>query len=280
MYKTISYILILFVFLTSCKTEENELKDYKPQFVVEGWIEEGEYPYVILTHNLPFFTKLDSAQLSEVVIRWAKVTVSDGTETEILTSRKDSRYFIPYLYRGSKIKGEIGKTYTLTIEYAGHTLSSTTYIPNPVPIDSIWFTDKGERKKQLNIIFSDPKNEKNYYRIYTRTEQDKIFYPTLLSVQDDKYFNGKSLTLNINRGPKNNLTIKHEPYFMTGDTVYIKLTTIPKESYDFWSSFNDEVINSSNPLIGSVGEINHNIQGQGIGIWSGYAPKIYRRIIE
>jgi len=275
------YILMLLVLFAGCKQEDiNDLGDYKPNFVVEGWIEEGGYPYVILTHNLPFFTKLDSAQLSEAVIRWAKVTVSDGTTTEILTSRKDDRYFPPYLYRGNEIKGEKGKKYTLQVEYAGHVLTAETSIPNSVELDTLWFTNKENNKKQLNIRFNDPIAEKNYYRIYTRTEKDKIFYPTLLSVQDDKYFNGKSLILNINRGPKNNLTVKHEPYFNEGDTVYLKFAAIPKEGYDFWSSFNDEVINSSNPLVGTTGKINHNINGQGIGIWCGYAPKVYRIIVK
>ena len=275
------YILLCSVILISCRqADEDNLTGYKPNFVVEGWIEAGGYPYVILTHNLPFFTQLDSAQLSQAVIRWAKVTVSDGNQTEVLTARKDERYFPPYLYRGSEIKGEVGKTYTLTVEYAGYVLTAKTIIPNPVPLDKLWFSEKDGDKRQLNIQFQDPANEKNYYRIFTRTEQDQIFYPTLLSVQDDKYFNGKSLILNVNRGPKNNLTTKHEPYFDKWDTVYVKFATIPQEGYDFWNSFNDEVINSSNPLVGSTGKIVHNISGQGIGIWCGYAPQTYRLITE
>ncbi|MFD1629251.1 DUF4249 family protein [Pseudopedobacter beijingensis] len=275
------YILILLTLLQGCKQEdENNLADYKPKFVVEGWIEEDGYPYVILTHNLPFFVTLDSAQLSQAIIRWAKVTVSDGITTEILTSRKDDRYSPPYLYKGNEIKGERKKKYTLKVEYAGNILTAETSIPTSVEVDAIWFTDKENHKKQLNIRFNDPPEEKNYYRVYTRTQNDKIFYPTLLSVQDDKYFNGKSLTLNINRGMKNNLTVKHEPYFTKGDTVYIKFATIPKEGFDFWSSFNDEVINASNPLIGTTGKISHNINGPGIGIWCGYAPKVYRVIAQ
>src|SRR5690606_24305899 len=133
------YIIFYTVFLSSCKKEdERDFSSYQPNFVVEGWIEEGGYPHVILTHNLPFFTKVDSAQLSEIVIRWAKVSVSDGTDTEILTSRKDDRYFPPFLYRGSQLKGEVGKVYTLTVEYAGHVLSAQTSIPNPVNIDTLW----------------------------------------------------------------------------------------------------------------------------------------------
>lgn len=273
-------VLFLGLALLSCQKEDNNIGTYKPKFVVEGWIEDGEYPHVILTHNLPFFTAVDSAQLNEVVIRWAKVSVSDGEETEILTAGKDSRYFPPYIYKGNSLKGESGKTYTLKVEYAGYTLTSSTYIPKKNSLDSIWFTPKNDSLRQLNIKFTDDINEKNYYRLFTRVEKDDIFYPTLIANQNDKFFNGKQLTLQVNKGPKNNLSLKNQPYYKSGDTVYVKFSCMSKEGYDFWSSFNDEILNSSNPLVGSTGVIKHNIEGQGIGVWCGYGSNIYRIIAK
>lgn len=278
--KNILYLLfILFIF--GCKKEDTyTTRDYAPKFVVEGWIENGQYPHVILTHNLPFFTSVDSAQLSEIIIRYAKVSVSDGTQTEVLTGKKDSDYFPSFIYKGSELKGEVGKTYTLTIEYAGFVLTSETLIPKPTPLANIWFVSKGTdvENQQLNIKFNDEGAEKNYYKLYTKLNSDKRFIPTLLSNQDDKTFNGKELTLQVNRGPVNNLTIRNEPYFKQGDTVFVKFSSMPKEGFDFWSTFQDEVLNSSNPLIGSTGKIKSNIKGQGIGIWCGYSASIYRVI--
>src|SRR5690606_11327357 len=117
-----------------------------------------------------------------------------------------------------------------------------------------------------NVKFKDNPDEVNFYRLFTRTAEDKIFYSTLLSVQNDKYFNGKEFSLQVNRGPKNNLKITNEAFFNTGDTVFVKFSAIPKSGFEFWNSFNDEILNSSNPLIGSTGKINHNIQGPAIGI--------------
>lgn len=279
MKKILAFLLILSLF--GCKEEDiYSTKDYSPKFVVEGWIENGQYPHVILTHNLPFFTSVDSAQLSEIVIRYAKVTVSDGVQTEILTGKKDTDYFPSFIYKGSELKGEVGKTYTLTIEYAGVILTSETLIPKPSSLSRIWFVSKdiGTEDQQLNVKFRDDVSEKNYYKLYTKLNSDKRFYPTLLSNQDDKTFNGKELSLQVNKGPANNLTIKNEPYFKRGDTVFVKFATMPQEGYDFWSTFQDEVLNSSNPLIGSTGKIKSNIKGQGIGIWCGYSASIYRVI--
>jgi hypothetical protein len=279
--KIIHFILLLG--LISCREQEMDLnKDYKRKFVVEGWIEHNEYPNVQLTHNAPFFTSLDSAMLDQLVIRWAKVTISDGENTEVLTARRDTNLFPPFTYRGTEIKGIAGRTYTLTVEYAGNTLKSVTTIPGTVPLDSIWFEKAGSTDTlvQLNIRFKDKALEKNFYKLYTKTLKDKQFTPTLLSNQNDKYFNGKELTLQVNRGPKNNLTVKNEPYFRIGDTVLVKFSSIPESGYEFWSSFQNEVLGSSNPLIGSTRAVKSNIEGPGVGIWCGYGSVIYKVVAK
>ena len=269
--------ILLFFTLLACKKEPlKSFGEYSPKFVVEGWIEQDDYPHIILTHNIPFFTTLDSAQLNEIVIRYAKVSVSDGERTEILTATKDANYFPSFIYRGSELKGQPGKVYTLTIEYAGNTLTSTTTIPRKAVLDSIWFVAKDNDKAQVQVKFKDNPNEKNFYKFYTKIAGNKRYVPTLLSNHDDKYFSGKDLTLQINQGPVNNLTIKNEPYFKKGESVFVKFSSIPKDGFDFWSSFQDEVINSSNPLIGSTGKIKSNIKGPALGIWCGYGSTVYK----
>ncbi len=273
--------LALFLFIVGCeKNDINSKKDYLPKFVVEGWIENGQYPHVILTHNLPFFTSVDSAQLSEIIIRYAKITVSDGLNTEILTGGKDANYFPSFVYKGTELKGEVGKTYNLTIEYAGFTLTAQTTIPKPVALSKIWFVTKNNDKQQLHTQFLDDASEKNYYKLYTKLDSGKRFIPTLLSNYDDKFFNGKDYTLQVNRAPENNLTLKNDPFFNANDTVLVKFATVPKTGYDFWSSFQDEVLNSSNPLIGSTGKIKSNINGMGIGIWCGYGVNVYKVVAK
>ncbi len=276
-------IIALAFFLTIVGCEKNDInnrKNYFPKFVVEGWIENGQYPHVILTHNLPFFTSVDSAQLSEIIIRYAKITVSDGLNTEVLTGGKDANYFPSFVYKGTEFKGEAGKTYNLTIEYAGFTLTSQTTIPQPVALSKIWFIAKDNNKQQLHTQFLDDVTAKNYYKLYTKLDSGKRFIPTLLSNYDDKFFNGKDYTLQVNRAPENNLTVKNDPFFNTGDTVLIRFATMPKAGYDFWSSFQDEVLNSSNPLIGSTGKIKSNINGKGIGIWCGYGVTVYKVVAK
>ncbi|QPH41107.1 DUF4249 family protein [Pedobacter endophyticus] len=273
MNKYLLYLMLGLLFV-ACKKDANQEK-YQPKFIVEGSIEQDGYALVTITHNLPYYAKIDSAQVEEIIIKYAKVTVTDGTEEEVLTGSYDRGRFPYFFYKGSSLKGKAGKGYQLKIEYAGNTLTAETQIPERPRLDSIWFEPRKDNERQLCISFTDPVQEKNYYKIYTRLQSQKEFIRTLLSNQDDQYFNGQKIELKLNRGSFNNLTKIYEPYFLVGDQVQLKFSTIPKSGFDFWQGFQNEIINASNPLMGSTAALKSNINGNGAGIWCGYGSSIY-----
>jgi len=267
--------IVLLAIVLSCK-KETKTEGYQPRFVVEGSIEQDGYANISITHNLPFYTRLDSAQIEEIIIKYAKVTISDGLEEEILTGSYDRKLFPYFFYKGSSLKGKAGRNYKLKIEYAGNILTAETMVPARKNLDSIWFENRDGMDRQLCIRFTDTPNEKNYYKIYTRLEKDPAFTRTLLSNQDDQYFDGKTLDLKLNRGAYNNLTQEYDPYFVAGDVVELKFATLPKSGFDFWQGFQNELLNAANPLMGSTNALKSNIEGNGIGIWCGYGSTIYR----
>lgn len=55
-------------------------------------------------------------KLQDIPIKWAKVTVSDGEQEEVLVGRKSDGIFPPYRYTGVSIRGEAGKKYFLKVE--------------------------------------------------------------------------------------------------------------------------------------------------------------------
>lgn len=106
--------------------------DFEPQIVVEGWIENGGVANVCLTQALTMDMDTAGTSISDIAIRWAKVTVSDGQTEEVLTGRVDKNYMPPFIYRGSRIKGETGKTYRLKVEYSGRVLTAARQsLPSP-----------------------------------------------------------------------------------------------------------------------------------------------------
>ncbi len=272
-------LLIIYLCTISCEPDYlNHMPALSRKLVVDGWIENGSFPTVILTYNTPYFSNLDSASFRGLVASRARVIVSDGERFEILTLTTDTSYFPPFVYKGFEIKGEINKTYFLTIEDELDTVYSVTTIPEPAYFDSLWYEAKTDSNGIIKGRITDNEQQKNYYRIFTRIRnKDRRFYPILASTYDDKYFNGKQFTFYLNKGPKTYLKPIEDVMFYKGDTVIVKLTTIDEKSYLFWRSYEEEVINGGNPFAANIKSIESNINN-GLGIWCGYATS-YKTIV-
>jgi hypothetical protein len=251
--------------------------------VVDGWIESGQQAKVLLTRNSPYFSSIDSASMRSLVLTRAKVTVSDGENSEVLTLRKNESYFPPFIFEGNEIIGDTGKTYTVTALFGGNEVTATTTIPAKVELDTVYFKleENSDSLGTIYIEFRDPPEYKNYYRILTRRKtKDPRYYSTMVMALDDVFFSGEKFGFSISRGPESFLSSYGNEYFQVGDTVSIKFCTIDKSHYEFWSSFQDESFNSSNPFASSLSQIKSNISGDGLGIWGGYGVSFYNLIIN
>jgi hypothetical protein len=271
-------LLIFSLTLNSCNDElELDIKQPDALIVVDGWIENGKQAKVFLTTNTPYFTTIDSSSLRNLVLSQAKVTISDGDNSEVLILRKDARYFPPYYYAGNTIYGDTGKIYTLIAEYGGKSIVSQTTIPSRVMIDTTFFElNTGEDSLGfLRISFTDPGEVKNYYRIFTMLlgEEDKFISSFIIAI-NDQYFNGNQISFTLRRPPESFLSTAEVDYFTLGDTILIKLCAMDQQSFDFWSSYQDEVINATNPFAASLNDVKTNILGDGLGIWGGYGVSI------
>jgi hypothetical protein len=279
-YNLTPVFIVLCVFTTfACKPEaEFELPYLKKQLVVDGWIEQNGYPMVQLTYNTPYFSNLDSASFRALVATRAKVSVTVDNVTEILTGDKDTSFFPPYIYRGTgEIIGKAGKTYTLKIEDELDTIEVSTTIPKPVYLDSVWFEANSPTDSMgiIKAIFSDNGDEKNYYRTLTKEYFNNQYVPTLISIFDDKYFNGQRFTFSLKKGPASYIQPSYQVYFKKGNIIKVKVQTLDKTSYDFWTGYQKEVLNSGNPFAGNHSKIESNIQN-GLGIWAGYGISEYK----
>ena len=70
------------------------------------------------------------------------------------------------------------------------------------------------------------------------------------------------ISLEVNRGLKIEKTnVKYTPYYKLEDTVTVKLAQLPKEIFDFWSDYENEIMNGKNPLFPSTTNLKSNIKG-------------------
>jgi hypothetical protein len=261
-----------------------EIPQAEELIVVEGYIETGTPPILLLTKSLPFFGEINVNNILQNSVLGATVIIDNGTIIDTLDQ-------IPGygVYTTSQFVGEIGKTYKLTVLAEGKTLTSVTSIPNPVPLDSTWWKVDGQRDS-LGFLWghlTDPDTLNNCYRFFAKRinkytyganigeVKDSIFYPPVGgSVFEDRYINGRSFDLSFPRG-KSSTSDKEDDknvesfFFKRGDTIVVKFCAIDRAHFEFWRTEESQVSSNGNPF-GSPQPVHTNITG-GLGIWGGYS---------
>lgn len=266
----VSFIIGIILIATACN-EQPDFVQYEPQFVVEGSIENGQYASILLSTSVSFTESMDTTSLLNHAIRNAKVTISNGSQSEILLLKTNRDKMPPYEYVTTEMRGEVGKNYYLTIEYYDKLITAETYIPEPVNIDSLWFVKKQENDT-IGYIHIRFKNESDHdYQISTmEMPKDKVFSPCLYgNIDKSLYPHNQMISIQINKGPVIYPETSYVTYFSTKSPINVKLSTQTKESYRFWTSYQNELLNSQNPIFPSTNKLKSNIVG-GIGIWAGY----------
>jgi hypothetical protein len=270
------FAAVIFVF-SSCEKEITiDLPKEPSKLVVEGWIEQDQPATVILTKSSSYFDSITQAALIESIVSNAIVKVSDGNTTEQLTYT-----FVPFFplfaYKGSTLKGEIGKTYTLSVDWNGQNYSAVTTIQKTAQWDSLWFELKPNSDSIGNIFASAHEDGSvyNYYRAYTNIlHVDEGFVPILGSVWDDKFFNGQTFSAQLYHGIASNIVTpnpdnKRGIGYKLGDSVVTRLSTMDYESFKFWKAAESEIFSGGNPF-SSTTTVPTNISNGALGCWTGY----------
>ena len=280
MYKRIIYGLCLIALVTACR--ENYQDDYE-EIVIEGWIESDGAPVVILTKTFTVTTREYVDEDENIVLPWGKVMVSDGIESVILTGGYDDRYFPPYIYTTSKMRGMPGRTYYLTVEYGNRKVTAQTTIPMPDSLESLTVSPciDVDSMYQITAYYNDNPDTKDYYMFFTRVfNKETRYYPSFLGVVDDEHltlYNQQVVQPGIHM-----LTDErhlYKPYYHKTDSVQVKFAKIDEVTYNIHKAYNEMVALSSNPVFHSDISMPTNIQG-GFGFWCGYGVTKYNIVIS
>jgi hypothetical protein len=299
----LSILTAIMVFACS---EEIEIKPQSTgdMVVVEGHIETGLPPYVILTRTQPFFSTTNIEALNSLFIRGADIRVSDGTNTvklreittdslpqvviDTLSDRLGIKLKSPgspdgfslVLYSTLEMTGQPGGTYNLDINIRGQKLSAVTTIPQPVPLDSLYTVQHPTIDSLMTVYvrYTDPASQKNYYRYFTSTDGSMFNPPFFNSVLNDvDLFNvdGKTFDFPIEKGHNyyELLDFNTYTYFARGDSVVLRWCAIDRAHYEYWNTAEFDRASGGNPF-SSPTKIKTNIKG-GLGVWGGYSPSYH-----
>jgi len=306
-------IILLFagvMFFMGCEKDITiDLQDTVPKIVVEGHIEPGAPPYIILTHTFPFFSYADVETLENLFVHDAVITIFDGADHHTLreycsNSLPDSLTQFGALYLGVDIAdltdhdfciysvstdtanpadilvGELGKTYTLSVTVGGFTYTATTTLTYPIPLDAIstLVHPTNDSLFHLQGTLSDPLGVESYYRVFTqRIGIDEYLLPTFSSIFNDRLIDGQTIDLLFRRGKRKGVTDEYTGYYSYGDTVVVKFCTMDRAHYEFWETALVEIDNTGNPIAAAT-QIATNMKGGALGIWGAYGA-IYDTVI-
>ena len=191
------YLLLISIILFSCQEEITlELPKADDKLVIEGSIENGFPPYIIITKNGGYFDPIDNETFDNLFVNdiesveiWyndndgvkldsvilEQITFFDSlppiyTDIDYLTSL-DENGVPPSLYDFSKS----GRTYYLEIKWNNQVISSSTTIPEVTPLDCLW-VERSENSKEdyeydIRALYSDPADQDNFILLKSKRIQ-------------------------------------------------------------------------------------------------------------
>jgi hypothetical protein len=298
-----SKLLSLLLIVVACeKTIEIDLPEPREYLVVHGQIEPDSFAYVSLSRNSPYFDPINLQLVASLLVNGALVTVSADGIIDTLEPTFNFQHFTLFNYKGTKIKGEIGKSYTLRVQNADYDLEAVTTIPDFLPLDSLWHrsradlireagqfqpTARDEELVSLYFRYPDPPELGNYVRAFTKRNSEQQWSSDFNSIYSDDLVSGQTVDFVLRRGKEaylfnDSLTFEEFGYFERGDTIQVKWSAIDKAHYTFWLTINSARGGSGNPFATPT-IVATNIRGKkgrGLGIWGGYGSLHYTYIAQ
>lgn len=245
--------------------------------VVEGWIESGAAPVVMVSKSItPSAEKQSFSALASNVEKWARVAISDGEKEVVLTGLPSKEHFPPYIYTTGRMFGMPGKTYTLTVDTDRYHCAASTVIPEPVPLESAEPVPYGNHENEwlIKVSWLDNPDERNIYKVFTRIEGvDSLYASARLNLVDDVLISEGKAELLVT--PSLNIYRKlGATPFLSGQKVSVKFCTIDPAQADIMKSIDESITQSGLPIFVSNKNIQGNVSGA-LGYFAGYGRTVY-----
>lgn len=276
--------IVLLLLLAGCRKDvQLDLPQYTQKVVVEASIETGEPASCFLSWSVPYFGEFDFSKPQQAFISGALVVVSDGERIDTL---KEIYPGLGYFYKGSRLTGQQGRNYQLSVTVNGNTFETTTSILQPTPLDSLYFVAMGDSLGYIGQKFKEPAGTGDCYRwLAKRLGPDQFYAAPFNSVFDDRFIDGTEAKFVYNRGRQPDVLNPgaddpNRGYFKRGDTVVVKFCKIGRNEYNFWSSYYQNRASNGNPFsapanIKSMFSDHDHV----FGAFTGYAPSFDTLVI-
>lgn len=301
-------ILSLVLVLASCTKEvQIEVPEYEQRLVIDGRIETGQPPIVLLSKSQNIYAPTSLEAFLNSFQSGAVVTVSNGADTVVLDEicsdnlppgteaiaaelfgvpedELANYHLCAYTSFNTAIWGEVGKTYSLKVEFEGKTYTSVTKIEQPTALDSVYWKQDPDPDPGYGFSWarlSDPANQFDAYmwevkriNMIDGAPKDANFTKTYSPVFDDEFINGQTFDFgyeNPMSWDDESVPDNNKGYYHQGDSVVIKLSKMSADVYEFYEKKYTQLQTNGNPFA-SPTVIPTNISGGALGVWAGFSP--------
>jgi hypothetical protein len=266
MNKYLLFIALSAATLVSCNLEKEidlDLPPFEPQLVVECYLEPGKPYRLNLFKTASYFAPASDLLNSLVADATVIITYQGVADTLRPGIYTDADNF--YIYGSPTIvPHDFTNEFSLEIiSKDGERLTATTTIAPPVRLDSVQVERTSFEDRVLVITFApDNANQKNFYRrmLYRTTTERTDSLKIDFAVDDNIVSNGQ-------------LVLGGPPAFDLGDTMISQFMEIREEFYDYIDSRERLESANGNPF-GQPGALKSNINGNGIGIFTGFTATL------
>jgi hypothetical protein len=220
--KKISIIIASIFSLMSCEKEVDlDLNTANSKIVIEGEVAQDQLATVKLSKTVNF-----SDANNFPAISGAEVTITDNLGvTEILKETS------PGIYSATKLKGEIGKNYTMIVKAEGKTFTAISKMPNPIKLTGL--------KTQLST-FAAPGQEVTNYVIYPQFIDPVEIGNNYRFIQSNKEKTDKSIFVandNVGNGEPNTRPLFSQSFEVKlGDVVMVEMQCLDKPVFEYFYS--------------------------------------------
>lgn len=248
---------------TSCsEADEPDVAAGMP--VIEAWIDSGGYPVALFTSAIT--PDEDGGEILDKLIRWGKVSISDGDTEIILTGKRDSQYMPPYKYFTYDMIGKPGRTYTIKADFGEMHAEAICTMPEPTKINSITLepVEGSDSLRSATLRFTAPDDVPAYYYLTIDGA------PSLMGWAE---VNEPGIEVAVPVYNSKSYSQTGEPFvaqLKIGEEHAIALHRVSEEVYRFWRAYDDTMLFGVNVLFGGAKSLPTNIRG-GLGIFSARA---------
>lgn len=277
-------LLFVIILVTACRKEIKViLPEYTQKLVVEASVETGQPSQVLISFTAPYFGNADLSNPYQFFVKGAFVTVSDGMVIDTLKELLVSNFPI---YIGTKLLGQVGKNYQLTMLINDKTYTANTSINQPIALDSLFFKWEKDTLGFCWAHLTDPSGLGNCYRWFAkRKTKDAFFVAPFASAFEDKFVDGKGFDFAYERPAQPNAQQANDAdlikgYYRVGDTIVVKFCTIGYNEYTFWRSYYANKSSNGNPFSAPANLQSTITGGDVIGSFVGYSPSFDTLVVK